>query len=1314
MRKCFLITDSAFFKNALLEHKNIHYFVTFLLYNALIFLEEIYMKNAKHKLKRVLCLILSLVMVIPVAFFKDDIFLAANASGIKSVLDSGEKDDFKAYDYYNQFVKGTKYDYEYQGDEFQKINKYFSVNGKNMTNLDQMQEGESMFVLIGSNAYINAHGDQNPIGFFLKYRGASANANSYTTLSFMRECQSDVPSQNIFDNDDIRDYIWKITKVANGRFAIASANFNSNESGAKVLTDEYDSAKKRRVAAVFPTGTPGAGFSVGRQTWTISKVKDSSYDTLYTICSDIGNYLSAKITRESGKDTAAENAIDAVNTNRNKPYEGEVKPGSSGFRWDIGAENARWSQWLILPLLQNCEATTYGYVGSDIDSTISSLSKTNAHTSDVRKARTADGLLLFQDKNGDGNGVQKNNKNEWVEDPGEPILYTQYQEVLALGTKVYLGSYSTWGDKNGNHCGGPYSLYEGSEGGKKFVYVDRNGDGDYDADEHEKLFMMYESNYGQGFLNFDTVYGNNITYVKDDNSYTTVSDDIRYFLNSINGRITPPLLIDEDTVTEQSMKLHCNKDNIKTYMLWNIIPQLNTNKALSANSFFQYSDQSIYGGSKAYVTWADKNSSSGKQNFFIFYSLNSDGGYYLAPLDFEYGTSEKNNFRIIEIASYNTPEMLQLWDYNHGVQGRFWIDSNDSTSKIKTKVVDLLVDFDKYGKVVSVDEAYSYYKISTDKKYRPLLNLNSAFYDIESARFESDPYYIGQYEKIGYCYAFDSAKTVTREAVVMEGDEYVAVCYRFFYKFLTGGKNVIVKNSDAINLRRDDATSGNEFYYSLDDLCERNDYISEHTYKNSVYAPFRLTIGLHLKGFNYCWYVNNTPDYKDAKMIGTVKLNDSPNAPVSFDKTVKFDDHNSLTSNNKDDGESVLINATISAKNSDNEKYTELIINNPTKAHNGLYFFCVAFVHPKVSNVFWQEVFTDSVPVGGGYSKTDFLKLNVADNIVYHNVTTDSGEIETEFYREDWIVYGTNKRVEGFNSNGYIEYEDVNPNTPEIDMPVSDSDYKLINYPTGANKWALFEDTVKNPNNNNRTLQNYKDVYKSKYGAPTIDSGTSHGYWGFSAGNYFNLDGDRESIFHDTTINLYAKTTGSVKLDLKNVEVELFIDQFGTIFVAEFVDDQYNPAVGTVIKPLRDDNNNIKFSKEKIYVVAASEKDISSTLKLDQINYSINAGDKVNLVGSDFDYTKLSSTAAAKEWCEYAGNASNLKYNLAIDIDYVNFIETVATKNGDGGINKAVTVQFFYGSGDGSGAGNDWFNFGSSTSPCTKITLIPFKYNPLT
>jgi hypothetical protein len=326
---------------------------------------------------------------------------------------------------------------------------------------------------------------------------------------------------------------------------------------------------------------------------------------------------------------------------------------------------------------------TYGYTGSDINSTISSLSKNNAHTSDVRKARTADGLLLFQDKNGDGNGVQKNNKNEWVEDPGEPILYTQYQEVLALGTKVYIGTYSGYGNSSdGKPTSGPHSIYEANADGKKFLYVDRNNNGRYDESAYEKLFMMYESNYGQGYLNFDTVYGNNITYVENDKSYTTVSDDKIYFLNSINGRITPPELIGSGTTkSKQYMNLTCT-GNQERYMLWNIRASYSTNKnVLSANSYFQYSDHSAYGGSKPYVTWSNesyvenKNYLEGNQCFFIFYSMNADGGYYLGPLDFSYGSTERENFRVIEIPAYNTPEMLTVADYNYGSNARFKISA---------------------------------------------------------------------------------------------------------------------------------------------------------------------------------------------------------------------------------------------------------------------------------------------------------------------------------------------------------------------------------------------------------------------------------------------------------------------------------------------------------------------------------------------------------------------------------------------------------------------------------------------------------------
>jgi hypothetical protein len=318
-------------------------------------------------------------------------------------------------------------------------------------------------------------------------------------------------------------------------------------------------------------------------------------------------------------------------------------------------------------LLQDFEEASYGYTGEKgqgIQSTISSLSEISAHESTVRKARTADGLLVFRDEQ----LLQPNRPYNGTYDAGEEIYYTDYNDLLELETEtphVYICNYSNYNNgPNGNNQAplGPYHVYERVVDGQKFVYVDRNNNKSYDASLNEKLNVV-----DQGYIGFNTVYGNNITFVEDD-----LRDGSFSFQNSINGRVTAPEAF--ETNSKHNMDLQCG-DNVQQYMLWTISPENRREVALAANRNYNYEDGN-YGGSKAYVSWGGLNSEDKWNKFFIFYSLNADGGYYMSPVDFRYdGSSEESNFRVIEIPAYNTPEMLTVADYNYGSNARFKISA---------------------------------------------------------------------------------------------------------------------------------------------------------------------------------------------------------------------------------------------------------------------------------------------------------------------------------------------------------------------------------------------------------------------------------------------------------------------------------------------------------------------------------------------------------------------------------------------------------------------------------------------------------------
>ncbi len=1221
----------------------------------------------KSKLKKILSFLILVALAVPLVLESFVAFPAYDsAHPYESKEDERAKNEFtRLYgEVYNTHV-GQKsseafyhYGYEKDGDQliYKTINEQFKVsdgNGgyKNMTDLNQMAAGSSMYVIICSNAYINFQGAQNPIGNFLKYTGYAKTAGdngSKPSLTPIKE--------SFYEGFDVINFVWRLEKLSNGNFQISS--YEISESNLTNTPSWSDGNGKPRtsltnhngVVKVWPSGAPGGSI----QQWKLKRVEqnnsssvsdryneydqDASTTTMYTIQSvEDGRYLNA-----TGGGEWTPLALG-----------GRIEDSQKGTRanWNVSSSSHRWSEWLVLPLLQDFDSSMkYGFTGEynnaatenkGIKSTISSLSKMDPHDSAHRKELDSSGNVVKD----------------------------------ALG--------------------------------------------------REKLFTD-PHDYGSGFIEYDTVLGYNITYNGGltNGGYNHTSNG--NYADAVNGRITAPEVLSDGG--SQYMNLQCgDRNDGKNRILWTISPSNASNVYLSANKSFGTAS-----GEKAYVTWANS-SSSVCQRYFIFYSLNADGGYYMSPICFNYSTGERENFRVVDIAAYNAG-MLQLWDFNHGSNGRFWINSNVSIDKLETEVIDVLVRIDTDATIYEVEAVLPYFKTSrgtndkgesidvfTSERYKQSLYVNSAFYNDDDPRFS-----IHKYENQGYYYAFDSANNVSYNN---------RICYRLFYKYISDGENAIVKNADAINTYYTVDRYGRESYgndYKITDFVNgalpRNETYSGST---GVYAPFRINIAKTLTGVWQCWYVNNKPEYEGAKKIGNGENFTNQNFNITFGDGTNVPIKASLTSTPR-----------TSAFDSISERYTELKIHNPTKQHNGLYFFCVVFREPRAGGVEWPETLRQNTLDAISDRKAAQSALNrlfVANNVVYHKVDADCEE--DGILKEDWLICGTNSKLNvpqdgvygtpskpfygtemkvnvRFNANGYIQY--ASEQTDSVPYPLVSSGYSLYNDGNSETTgWAFFEATIKNPNSS-VSHANYITLYKN-YLADVEYKERSDGqsYWAYDEGEAFSMAGSANPLIHDTTVNLYnMRLTAIAAEDLK---VEIFVDQFGTTFMAEEVTK--NGDTWTVISAPKTDSGKNEFIKDEVFVAVAvkNEHGSSATFDANALQYFIKADEGwVDVNGSASKIKGIIKTANntdAQNWYyKYSTykkeNLDKLKFVYALKVDTDDIIKAFGNLNSTNGLAKEFEIKFRCSVG---GSGSDkWFDFAGGETRCGTITFIPFQYEDLT
>ncbi len=542
--------------------------------------------------------------------------------------------------------------------------------------------------------------------------------------------------------------------------------------------------------------------------------------------------------------------------------------------------------------------------------------------------------------------------------------------------------------------------------------------------------------------------------------------------------------------------------------------------------------------------------------------------------------------------------------------------------------------------------------------------------------------------------------------------------------------HVIVKNADAINVYNANGTFKD---YKVTDFVGdgplAGSNAASHTYKykvnadstTGVWAPYEIVISSNM-AVDFCWYVNTVESFEGAKKIGNV------NATPSGDVTVNIQRNGVLTS--------LPIEASISKTVEGEEIRTELKIKNPTKKHNGLYFFCLVVSRPSTGAYTFKDTM-DSASVNALSSywnlSSGFCRLDVADNLVYHGVNKNG--IEQNILFEDWVVYGTDSKIKNnslFEANGgYIKYnsytETASPKKTEFKKDselICDTAYVIPSYSYGSIEsgvsgvnfagWMFYDETIRNPNGTS-TLDQYKSVYTNYFLNARIpyESSQTHKYWTFPALYAFTLDKTVESLVYDTTLNLY--TAWEVPVEAENLKVEIFVDEFGTTFMAKQTDD-----MKYVFAPETADGKN-KFINDVIYVaVAPKTNGTSATITagngtmqyfIDNASTWIDVDADASAIKTIYtEYTEETQMADAKNW--YSSNteySNELVYALKMDTD--DLLRAFEKSDGISGPNSAFEIKFRYIAGTSEDDG--WFNF-MGRAVCGTFKFVPFKYHTLT
>lgn len=245
-----------------------------------------------------------------------------------------------------------------------------------------------------------------------------------------------------------------------------------------------------------------------------------------------------------------------------------------------------------------------------------------------------------------------------------------------------------------------------------------------------------DMNYGKFTIQRDSVFGNNISL--DSKLAAVDGHDAQY-----KAQVLSPTVVASDS-SSQLMDLKCNQGN-GSYMLWNI--SLTTNYGLESTSqyyltLWNTTTSTRFSRTAPFVSGNSGDTVPATQYFFIVYSLNSDGGYYILPL-----TGEEK-LETVGVST-GTKTNLVVSSYNSGSEERFWIQANKR--EVEVEVVDA------YAEVSNVN-GKAEFKVTSEKnatRFTTSLKYGSAAY-FDAPRAEKPKIGIGfkkdSYVSKGYSY----------------------------------------------------------------------------------------------------------------------------------------------------------------------------------------------------------------------------------------------------------------------------------------------------------------------------------------------------------------------------------------------------------------------------------------------------------------------------------------------------------------------------------------------------------------------------------
>lgn len=325
--------------------------------------------------------------------------------------------------------------------------------------------------------------------------------------------------------------------------------------------------------------------------------------------------------------------------------------------------------------------------------------------------------------------------------------------------------------------------------------------------------------HGLADVKYNSVYGNNIFYYSTYSDTCTVIDTMggnNVTLNNTAGRVhdIPSTIkgsyMTAPDATGQLMDMACDAN-----FAWSISPSNNAKLELT------------YNGSA--TTFSTDGTSTANSRFFIAYSLNADGGYYLIPATNQsgkvltVGTAETKlsgdslNSSTGEVIIHD----LVGESFMNTSRARFWIQANEN--KIVAEVVDVLARFDRNGKVIEGTVS-----VQEQTRFKNELYNDSSFYN--PSGFWTDVY-------DNYVYAFDSVDVVSENNVV---------CYRYFRPIVV---DVTLKSNLVSETYTDDSQGRDIRYYADSSLDKDLDGTSRFT--DTFVISFNPNDGTIVDSFDY-------------------------------------------------------------------------------------------------------------------------------------------------------------------------------------------------------------------------------------------------------------------------------------------------------------------------------------------------------------------------------------------------------------------------------------------------------------------------------